>query len=205
MLVFSNLVVIPGCGIYSYYTYEQDAENERRKIAKQEAKNKVINAEYKEIQKSRKEYCLALPSSPFTDNRDGTVTDSNTGLMWKKCSEGQSGTNCSEGNAKTSKWNVASKQAQTLNNMGGFAGYKDWRIPSVEELTSIVEKNSNCIEPAIKLSIFPNTPSDIFLSSTPFTESRDVAWVVHFAVGGKTAYNKDYLFNVRLVRGGIGK
>ncbi len=37
----------------------------------------------------------------FTDNADGTVTDTTTGLMWDKCSWGQTITNCSGDSAST--------------------------------------------------------------------------------------------------------
>jgi hypothetical protein len=36
-----------------------------------------------------------LISGRYLDNGDGTITDTKTQLMWKKCSEGQSGDNCS--------------------------------------------------------------------------------------------------------------
>jgi hypothetical protein len=35
-------------------------------------------------------YGEALPVSSFEDNFDGTLTDRATGLMWQKCSSGQS-------------------------------------------------------------------------------------------------------------------
>ncbi|PQJ96214.1 DUF1566 domain-containing protein [Chromatium okenii] len=50
----------------------------------------------------------------FVDNADGTVTQSNTGLMWAKCSEGQSGTNCT-GDAKTMNWSAALTAANNSN------------------------------------------------------------------------------------------
>jgi hypothetical protein len=45
------------------------------------------------------------PASRFTDNGDGTVTDTATGLQWKRCSEGQSwdGATCS-GTATNYYW-----------------------------------------------------------------------------------------------------
>jgi hypothetical protein len=38
----------------------------------------------------------AMAGAAFTDNADGTVTDSTTGLTWKHCSEGQTwaGSSC---------------------------------------------------------------------------------------------------------------
>lgn len=107
------------------------------------------------------------PTSQFTDNGDGTVTDNKTGLIWKKCSEGQtySLSGCS-GGALTYTWKEALNQAQVTNNTGGFLNYTDWRVPNINELRSIAEKQ--CWEPTINLTIFPNTPSNWFWSSSPF-------------------------------------
>lgn len=39
----------------------------------------------------------STPTSRFTDNGNGTVTDTKTGIMWKRCAEGQiwTGSTCS--------------------------------------------------------------------------------------------------------------
>jgi len=44
------------------------------------------------------------PNADFTDNGDGTITHTKTGLMWAKCSEGQSGTNCATGATTYMTW-----------------------------------------------------------------------------------------------------
>ena len=71
--------------------------------------------------------------SPINDlnykvNLNGTVTDTRTGLTWKKCSEGQTGANC-DGEATIYSWEHAIQQANNVNSKGGFAGFKDWRVP----------------------------------------------------------------------------
>ncbi|MEI6745588.1 MAG: DUF1566 domain-containing protein [Methylococcaceae bacterium] len=139
------------------------------------------------------------PTNRFTVNNNGTVSDTKTGLMWKKCSEGQSGTDCSGGSATTYTWQLALQQAQTINNGGGFAGYSDWRVPNVKELVSITEKQ--CTEPAINLTVFPNTPSNWFWSSSPTASHSDGAWYVTTTDGYSSYYGKSYSSNVRLVRG----
>lgn len=64
----------------------------------------------------------------YKDNGDGTVTDWATGLMWQ---QGASPTNigCSR---------VVERYIQKLNGYK-FAGYSGWRLPTLEELASIVE------------------------------------------------------------------
>ena len=139
------------------------------------------------------------PTNRFTVNNNGTVSDTQTGLMWKTCSEGQNGTDCSGGSAATYTWQLALQQAQTINNGGGFAGYSDWRVPNVKELVSITEKQ--CTEPAINLTVFPNTPSVWFWSSSPNASLSFHAWLVDFGGGYSFNFVKGSGSYVRLVRG----
>jgi hypothetical protein len=138
------------------------------------------------------------PTNRFTVNNNGTVSDSKTGLMWKKCSEGQSGADCSGGSAATYTWQLALQQAQTVNNGGGFAGYSDWRVPNVKELLSIVEEQ--CVSPAINLTVFPNTPSNLYWSSSPNANDSYSAWGVGFYSGYSYYSLKSNYSYVRLVR-----
>ncbi len=143
------------------------------------------------------------PTSQFTDNRNGTVTDKLTGLMWKKCSEGQawdSNTNGCTGREAPYTWQDALKQAQTVNTSGGFAGFTDWRVPNSNELASLVEEQ--CYAPAINLTVFPNASSAVFWSSSPVAYDGSKARLVSFSQGYDGWYDKDGNFSVRLVRSG---
>ena len=105
----------------------------------------------------------------FIDNHDGTVTDARTALTWTVCSIGQSfsvGT-CS-GVAEQFSWQQALAQAQ-LANAENLRGHSDWRVPSLKELGSIVERQ--CQSPSIDLAVFPNTPSGSYRTSTPDTRA----------------------------------
>ena len=62
----------------------------------------------------------------FVDNKDGTITDLSTGLIWEK-----------SGSIKTLNDYNAKQYVKRLNR-SSFAGYSDWRIPTVEELASIL-------------------------------------------------------------------
>ena len=137
------------------------------------------------------------PDSQLTDNGDGTITDTKTGLIWKKCIEGVTGNLCDTGAAATFDWPVALAQPGAVNG-GGFAGYHDWRLPNIKELTSIVEEQ--CVDPSINLNRFPNTPSSVVWSGSP--AESGLVWVVYFD-GGSSAYEgRSYDDQVRLVRGG---
>jgi hypothetical protein len=135
---------------------------------------------------------------PFVPRSDGTVTDEQTGLQWKRCAEGQSwaaeSSTCA-GPASRQNW----PRALALAEADRFLGYADWRLPTLDELRGIVEPD--CTEPAIDLAMFPGTPSYAFWSATPFEYFDRLAWAVYFD-SGKDGYSpRDYgLFHVRLVR-----
>ncbi|HFQ13573.1 MAG TPA: DUF1566 domain-containing protein, partial [Gammaproteobacteria bacterium] len=142
------------------------------------------------------------PTSRFVINGDGTVTDSDTGLMWKRCAEGQTwdGMACT-GTVSTYTWQQALQQVQILNAGGGYAGYSDWRVPNIKELGSIVERQ--CYDPAINETVFPGTPSSGFWSSSSTASFSGGAWNVGFDYGGDdNDYSKSFDAYVRLVRGG---
>ncbi len=66
------------------------------------------------------QYSGAQPA--YQDNGDGTVTDLNTGLMWQK----------SAGNKMT--YEQAAANASSVNS----GGYRDWRLPTIKELYSLI-------------------------------------------------------------------
>lgn len=137
------------------------------------------------------------PDSRFQDNGNGTVTDLATGLIWKQCAEGLSGTGCATGNAQTFTWQSALQHAEAEV----FAGSDLWRLPNKNELASLVERR--CYSPAINERYFPNTPSSWFWSSSPFANYSGYAWYVDFYYGSVASYDKDYSgYDVRLVRAG---
>ena len=77
---------------------------------------------------------LSAPDSRYQLVNDNTeVKDTQTGLIWQRCSLGQtwSGSSCT-GTAATYNWANA---LQTAKNMGN-----NWRVPNVKELDSLVEE-----------------------------------------------------------------
>ena len=158
-----------------------------------------------------------LPASGprFTDNKNGTITDNATGLMWKKCSLGQTDNESCDGPATPYNWDfdysgdVEHPYAFTACadlNAAHYAGYSDWRLPNVKELMSIEDYSSEYYvdeEPhSINTVAFPNTQDDYYWSSNIYAPWDAFIWVVNFThvlIGGRTG---DVLSYVRCIRGG---
>ncbi len=137
------------------------------------------------------------PDSAYIDHGNGTVTDTRTGLMWKQCAEGLSDPACRTGRALHFDWADAPAHAEAST----FANYTDWRLPSKDELLSLVEECG--INPSINTNRFPNTPISYFWSGSPRTGSSDGALYVLFSSGSVGSGNVRTMRNhVRLVRGG---
>jgi len=74
----------------------------------------------------------------FVDNGDGTVTDTQTGLMWLRRAVDVNG----DGSISEEDC-VSHEQAYGLAEDLSFAGYDDWRFPLTVELVSLVENPSH--------------------------------------------------------------
>ena len=151
------------------------------------------------------------PTTPNTvvDNGNGTVSDSSTGLTWKKCSEGQTwdaAANSCTGSATSTTWS----DALITGAASTFASHNDWRLPDVKELRGLVEECN--VGPAINRTLFPNTPKTAFWTGSPYANTAGLpytnitkdAWFVYFDDGNSNAGDTTaYRGSVRLVRGGF--
>jgi hypothetical protein len=70
-------------------------------------------------------------SNQFVDNKDGSITDLATGLMWQKI-----------GSPSLLYFREARVYADDLRK-SRFLGHNDWRIPTLEELCSLLERVPN--------------------------------------------------------------
>jgi hypothetical protein len=135
-----------------------------------------------------------FPKVHFIDNGDGTITDTHFGLTWVKNPH----TDLSEKFKSTMIWKDAINACKELN----FAGHKDWWLPTVEELHSIVDysRGTGSNEPAINTKFFPDTKCSWYWTSTPCAWLSDDAWIVFFSYGSVSNSYKGYKYYVRPVR-----
>jgi len=131
------------------------------------------------------------PFDNFVDNGDGTVTNTDTGLMWQKDTA-----------PGTYNWQDALSYCEKLI----LAEYDDWRLPNVNELQSLVDYSR--YNPSINTNFFPDTvsstdiPSPAYWSSTTYVYDNEDVWKVYFNTGGLNhGYKSGYY--VRAVRGGV--
>ncbi len=154
-----------------------------------------IQAELKAEQKAiaeRENQERKLSLKRYARSTDGEeVTDNNTGLVWRRCSEGQTwnGITCT-GSASLYDYEQALALAQTQTG---------WRLPTKEELSSIVDHSRS--NPAIDHAVFPGTAVEGgYWSSSPYAGYAGSAWVVLFSYGSVgSGYRGDSGY-VRLVR-----
>jgi len=157
----------------------------------------------------------ALIAGRYRDEGDGTVTDITTDLQWQRVSVGQ----CWENDdciGKATEYNW--EQAFEAAGASKFAGYQDWRLPTIDELCSLVycssgkprtwgvTKGEACKgdyqRPTIVTEAFPNVPVYIVWSSSPGADNLSFAWNVSFAYGGSNYSGRILNGSVRLVRSG---
>lgn len=139
------------------------------------------------------------PASRFVVKTDETVVDKATALMWKRCSEGLAGPSCA-GSLENYTWPAALLRAQSVNN-AGFAAHKDWRVPNIKELQSLLE--IQCTDPTINLDVFPGTlATDYWSSSSILVDGLDDnAWFMDFHLGQSNfSASRSELKALRLVR-----
>lgn len=136
----------------------------------------------------------------FTDNGDGTVTDSLTGLMWLK-----------DGNVFGRKsWKEAVNVVADFNaNPNKYkpqsytARYNNWRLPDINELEGLVSVQYLDTSAWLNKSGFVNVQPADYWSSTDYRYDCTYAWYVVMENGTLPAagdkYHTRYVWAVRYV------
>jgi hypothetical protein len=117
------------------------------------------------------------------DNKDGTVTDTETGLIWQQA---------------TAPGDYSWRQALAYSETLILAGYSDWRLPNINELKTLVDYKRYA--PATDPTVFPWGSG--YWSSTTHAAYPDGAWCVDLDRGSYNRDDKRNTNSVRAVRGG---
>jgi hypothetical protein len=143
------------------------------------------------------------PVEKFLDNGDGTITDLRFGLMWTKCTFGQTfnaqENSCIGEGQQMRNWSAAISSQGDINATR-YAEHDDWRLPNIKELHSIVERG--CMNPAIRPEIFPDSINAPYWSNTPDNEVNPdlLGRIVDFADGSEFFRETNSKIYVRHVR-----
>ena len=139
-----------------------------------------------------------LISGRYRDLGDGTLLDIRTGLQWMRCALGQrwNGRTCASDAGKWT-WNNLKSQVRGINKQSGYGGHTDWRVPTIDELQTLIIKGA---KPAIDLEAFSGITCGWYWSSSFYSACS--AWFVDFHYGYVYYGDKGYAYYVRLVRGG---
>ncbi len=111
--------------------------------------------------------------------------DNVTGLTW----EAQAG-------SALHTWDAAAA------NTAALCGHADWRLPTLQELETLVDLGQGGPEPRIDPAHFPATAPAPYWTATPFAGDTAQAWALDFATGAPRPAPRADALRVRLVRGG---
>jgi len=136
----------------------------------------------------------------FVDNGNETVTDRATGLMWVK-----------DGSYTNMEYSETKSYIDTLNRER-FAGHSDWRLPTVEELASLLERGWRGVSQTPESQTTPHRAEELVFYIDPIfdlnvdncwsadTVSSWSAWSAYFFRGHITSSFRSYLLFVKAVR-----
>jgi hypothetical protein len=120
----------------------------------------------------------SAPIGRFKQDNQGNILDSYSGLIWKRCVAGLSGSLCNEGQYSKMSWSKALSYAEQVNNDETQVLSSSWRLPNIKELQSTIE--TQCEEPALNPFVFPNMPLEDVWSATPHTDYIDSSYYVQY-------------------------
>ena len=120
---------------------------------------------------------------------DVVVVDNATGLMWHQ-----------SGSDDEMEWDEAKEWVEDLNSEEGYAGYQDWRLPTVDEAASLLEQNMKTssqyggmyIDP-----VFSNKQTVIWTGDSK--AGSEAAWYVLFFYGD-VRWSRNFFYDSSDVR-----
>lgn len=131
---------------------------------------------------------------------DNGIRDKNNSYSWYQPSllEGAQGT-ADEGKCKGSSDCDTQSYIQTMNKKN-YCGYSDWRLPSREEMLSIVSFENAASKVTINTNYFPDTLPSWYWTASSNKAHPEHAWYVLFRNGIALNDLKERAKHIRLVR-----
>ncbi len=130
----------------------------------------------------------------FKDNKDGTISDLNTGLMWQRVPPAEGMT-----------WAKAKEYCEALE----LGGYSDWRMPTLKELFSI--SNFETGWPYLDTKFFNLSNGEVTKDEQYWADNKYVGETVEggddaaFGVNHVTGHIKAYPAGSKMRAGGEGR
>ena len=126
------------------------------------------------------------PPRPLAMQKPLTWKDARTGLEWQCESPGEM------------TWHEAQEYAESLS----LDGKEDWRLPTLAELESLLDRTKARPEgrPPMREEV-PFQDELSYWSSTTFERDTKTAWILMFDGAYLLSYYKSNLYHVRCVRG----
>jgi hypothetical protein len=141
------------------------------------------------------------PAKPRFHSTDLTVTDTKTGLVWVK------NANLAE---RQFSWAGAFSDLDVIVNKERYAGFRDWRMPTKDELMSLVQvahsqgydgsTPDRSIAAGLASAGFQNVQDDAYWSSTENRYNANEASAVSMKDGKAAFADKDVYYNLWPVR-----
>ncbi len=134
----------------------------------------------------------AWPTPRFVADKDRTVFDKVTGLVWSR-NANPAGT--------AQNWQGALDYVKSLNS-SSYMGRNDWRLPNINELRSLTSAQEFNISAWLSAQGFTDVENYYYWASTSFTYNPSYGWFVNMGTGNANYNSKGHYFYVWPVSGG---
>ena len=128
---------------------------------------------------------------------DGTIHDMDNTYTWYDSNPASNA-----GNAGFPGNGTDTEDFINALNDANFGGYADWRLPTIKELSYLVNNGIPHPGPTIDSNYFPKTRSSFYWSANTLSDNNLSAWGISFDYGYDNSINKNGRAYVRAVRGG---